>query len=309
MKSREWKQESVTQSEGPNRIPGCKRARIVIENIWEDRAEPSDGVGLQMTLLFFSSRAYRFRASNFFIAQFYSIADGVSRARPFCDREVIRNPEAWLVKVVCTLFFRSHSLNACFGYLSRNLNPSIAFEVIKRFRDPLLGLKFFEFSRTHLSINHTFNTYDLLVRNLCQMGLNDSAKTVFDCMRTDGILPDSSIVEILVSSYARLGKLDAAKNFLDEIHCYGIKVSPFVYNNFLNMLVKQNQVDEAVLLFREHLEPYFTPDVYTFNILIRGLCRIGETDKAFEYLQNMENFGCFPDIVSYNTLINGFCRV
>uniref|UniRef100_A0A0A0LES7 Uncharacterized protein n=1 Tax=Cucumis sativus TaxID=3659 RepID=A0A0A0LES7_CUCSA len=87
--------EPDTQSERPT---GCKQERIVIENIWEDRAEPNDGVGLQMTLLFFSSRAYRLRTSNFSIAQFYSLADSVSRARPFCDREIIRHSEAWLVK-------------------------------------------------------------------------------------------------------------------------------------------------------------------------------------------------------------------
>jgi pentatricopeptide repeat protein len=304
MKNRDSKQKLSRNS-------GHTHKRIVIENICEPRAEPSDGAALQMTLLFFTTRTPWVRASKVATAHFHSLAHGGCWSRPFNDKEVIlnRNSEAWFVKVVCTLFVRWHLSDTCLGYLRKNLTPLIAFEVVRRLNNPKLGLKFFEFSRESLSVSHSFNTYNLLMRSLCQMGLYDSAKMVFDCMRSDGHLPDSSIVGFLVSSYAQVGKFDLAKKLLAEVQFDEIGLSSFVYNKLLDELVKRNLVDEAVCLFREHMGSYFHLDTCTFNILIRGLCRIGGVDKAFVFFNDMGRFGCSPDVLTYNTLINGLCRV
>ncbi|KAM1528834.1 hypothetical protein ACFX1Z_018118 [Malus domestica] len=281
--------------------------RIFIENIYESSAEPRDGAAVQMTVLFFKARpTFWVRASKIAVSHFHNLAHGGARPRPLHDFEVTSNPEAWFVKVVCTLFLRSHSLDLV--YLSKNLSPSTAFEVIKRLNNPILGLKFFELSRVSLSVNHSVWTYNFLLRSLCQMGLQDSAKLVFDYMRSDGHTPDDSAVELLVSSYAQMGKLDNAEKFLGEVHCDEIRLTPFVYNNLFNVLVKQNKVDEAVCLFRKHMGSHCCPDSWTFNILIRGLCRVGEIGKAFELFSDMGSFGCYPDIVTYNTLITGLCR-
>ena len=302
--------ESKSKPNSKSGQPIRTQKRIVIENIYEDRAEPNDGAAVQMTLLFFTTRPFWVRASKIAIAHFNSLAHGGSRcSRPFPDREVISNSEAWLVKVVCTLFVRSQSLDTCWGYLSKNLTPSIAFEVIKRLNNPKLGLKFFELSRVNLSVNHTFRTYNWLMRSLCQMGYHDSAKFIFDCMRGDGHLPDNSVIEFLVSSYAQVGKLDIGEKLLDDLKCDDFRVSAVVYNSFLNVLVKRNQVAEAVCLFRKHMGSHFHPDTWTYNILIQGLCGIREVRTAFEFLDDMENFGCSPDIVTYNTLISGLCRI
>ncbi|KAG6723163.1 hypothetical protein I3842_03G195800 [Carya illinoinensis] len=311
MKSTESKQKPNTKSGRPSLNSGHNHERIVIENICEPRAEPSDGVALQMTLLFFTTRTPWVRASKVAIAHFHSLAQGVSWSRPFSDKEVIsnRSSDAWLVKVVCTLFIRSHLSDTCLGYLSKNLTPLIAFEVVRRLNNPKLGLKFFEFSRESLSVSHTLRTYNLLMRSLCQMGAYDSAKVVFDCMRSDGHLPDSSIVAFLVSSYTQVGKFDLAKKFLAEAQRDKVGLSIFVYNKLLDELVRWNMVDEAVCLFREHMELHSHPDTFTFNILIRGLCRMGEVDQAFVFFNDMGSFGCSPDAVTYNTLINGLCRV
>ncbi|KAL5572341.1 hypothetical protein UlMin_021938 [Ulmus minor] len=284
--------------------------RIFIENIYEKEAEPNDGVAVRMTILFFARRPFWVRFSKIAAANFHNLAHGGgSRTRPsFPEREVISNSEAWFVKVVCTLFLRSHPLDCCFGYLSKNLSSSIAFEVIKRLNNPKLGLKFFELTRVNLNVNHNFSTYNLLMRSLCQLGLHDSAKLVFDWMRSDGHSPDNSIIELMVSSYARVGNLHIAEKLLDEVQSDEFRVSSFVYNSLLSVLVKRNQVDEAVGLFKKRMVLHSDPDIWTFNILIRGLCGIGKLDSAFEFMNEMGNFGCPPDIVTVNTMINGLCR-
>lgn len=298
----------TTRESKPKPGVSSSQTRIVIENVYESRAEPNDGAAVQMSLLFFTTRPFWARASKIAVAHFNSLAQGGSRTRHLHDKEVMFNSEVWFSKVVCTLFIRSNAMDACLGYLSKNLNPSIAFEVIRRLKNPKLGLKFFEFSRVNLNLKHSVGSYDLLMRSLCQMGLHDSAKFVFDCMRNDGHFPNCSIIEILVSSFARAGRLEIGEKLLDELNYEDVKLNSLVYNSLLRVLVKRNQVAEAVCLFKKHCGSHFHPDVWTFNILIQGLCGVGDFQTAFEILKDMMESGCSPDTVTYNTLINGLSR-
>ncbi|CAA7039023.1 unnamed protein product [Microthlaspi erraticum] len=234
---------------------------------------------------------------------------GGAQSRPLQNntREVIHCPEAWLVKIVSTLFvYRVPDSDLCFCYLSKNLNPFIAFEVVKKLDNPHIGFRFWEFSRFKLNIRHSFNTYNLLTRSLCKAGLHDLAGKVFDCMKTDGVSPNRQLLSFLVASFAEKGKLHFATALL--LQSYEIEGSSMVVNSLLNTLVKLNRVEDAMDVFDKHLKFQSCIDTWTFNILIKGLCGLGNVDKALELLGEMSSFGCSPDIVTYNTLIGGFCK-
>ncbi|KAL5066417.1 hypothetical protein RYX36_028154 [Vicia faba] len=128
-------------------------------------------------------------------------------------------------------------------------------------------------------------------------------------MRSDGLFPDSRLLGFLVSSFAFVHRFDVSNKFIADALCNKVDVNVVVYNNFLNILVKCNRLDEAVSLFRELVRFDFDVDIFTFNILIQGFCVAGEIEEAFRFLNNMRSFGCYPDVVSYNTLIHGLCRI
>ncbi|KAL5768513.1 hypothetical protein ACOSP7_015059 [Xanthoceras sorbifolium] len=308
MKTKHLNQKPDSQS---NKKPGCSQTRDISVVFRGQKTEAANGVGFPMTLLFYVARPPRVRASTIAaIAHFHGLSSGGSR--PFNDGEVNyqNSHELWFVKVVCTLFVRSHCcLDTCVGYLNKNLTPLVSFEVLKRLNDPKLGLNFLEFTRVNLNLNHYFKTYNLLMRSLCEMGLHDSAKVVFDYMRSDGHFPNSPLIEFLVSSFTKVGKFHIIKGLLSQLQSEEVTVDIFTYNSLLNVLVKMNKVDEAVCMFKEHIGLYSRPDTWTFNILIRGLCKIGEVTKAFKCFHDMGSFGCSPDVVTYNTLITGMCRV
>ncbi|KAA8545549.1 hypothetical protein F0562_020333 [Nyssa sinensis] len=114
------------------------------------------------------------------------------------------------------------------------------------------------------------------------------------------------------ATYNLLLRFDIAKGLLVQAHSGpNVEISSYVYNNLLSLLVKQNRVDEAVSFFGEHILSWqhCCVDTWTFNIVIRGLCRVGEVDKAFGFFNDMGNFSCLPDVFTYNTLLNGLCRI
>lgn len=223
----------------------------------------------------------------------------------------------WFIKVVSTLCIHlSQSLSFLeTDYFRQNMSPFVAYGVVRTLNNPDLAFKFFHYSRLNLKLIHLESTFDLLLRSLCQKGLHDSAKVVYEYMRIDGLWPNSSALDLLVSSFANAGKFRPAEEILiaEAEFCNEKekRVSTFVYNNFLGILVKKNQINEAVGFFRGHALRLrsFDPDTCSFNTVVQGLCRNWMVEKAFELFDDMKNFDCCPDLVTYNTLINGFCRV
>lgn len=204
-------------------------------------------------------------------------------------------------------------------YFRHNLTPVVAYGVVHRIvsklNSPGLAFEFFRYSRQNLKLNHVESTFDILLRSLCQKGLHDSARIVYECMRIDGFWPNSSVLCLLVSSVANADNFRTAEEILIAEAEFCIekrkRISSFVYNDFLSILVSKDRIDEAVLFFREHILRLksFEPDTCSFNIVVRGMCCDNKVEKAFELFDVMRNFDCCPDLVTYNTLINGLCRV
>lgn len=226
------------------------------------------------------------------------------------DMGSIRRAEAWFIKIACTVFVRSNSLDRFFNYFSKHLTPSLVSEIVNRLSGaPSLGFRVVEFSREKLHTkNHPYCTYNVLLRSLCQSNLHGSAKLVYDWMRCDGQVPDNWLLGFLVSSYALVGRFDISKELLVDVQCSNVGVNAVVYNDLFNILIKQNRVGDAVALFWELIRLQYRPVTYTVNILVRGLCRAGEINEAFKLLGDLRGFGCLPDVVTYNTIIHGLCR-
>lgn len=261
---------------------------------------------------------HKVRASKLaFLGQSHSLSPSYSVVAGSHFREVIKNPsQRWFAKVISTVFcFQSHCFDSLShsDYLAKGLTPLIAFEVVRRLdcncRNPTLALRFLEFSRVNLNMIHTFGTYNYILRSLCQLGLHDSANLVLDWMIVDGYSLNSSFSGFLVGFFSDFGRFDIALKLLAQAECGEEEGIPFVYNKFLNCLVRQNRVDEAVSFFSEQMISKSCLDACSFNILIRGLCKTEQVDKAYKIFKEMVNFGLSPDVITYNTMIDGLCRV
>ncbi|KAK6143735.1 hypothetical protein DH2020_024083 [Rehmannia glutinosa] len=227
----------------------------------------------------------------------------------------------WFIKVVCTLCVRHSQSLAVFksDYFRDNLDPFVAYGVIdhiyNRLNNPNLAFSFFRYTRLSLNFIHSESAFDLLLRSLCRMSLHDSAKLVYDYMKTDDILPNNALLDFLISSFANAGKFRIAERILiakaELCNQRGETFSPSVCNKFLSLLISRNRVNEAVVLFRGRIlkSRSFAPDNCSFNTVMRGLCMSGKVEEAFDLFDVMWSFSCLPDIVTYNTLINGLCRV
>jgi pentatricopeptide repeat protein len=51
------------------------------------------------------------------------------------------------------------------------------------------------------------------------------------------------------------------------------------------------------------------PNVYSYNQLLKGICKANHPDKAYLFMVTMMNPKGFCDAVSYNTFIKEFCSI
>ena len=86
------------------------------------------------------------------------------------------------------------------------------------------------------------------------------------------------MIGFMISAFGSAVEFGMAKKLLAEVESDEVAVSILALNNLLNMMVKQNKLEEAISLYKENLGSNFCLDNWTFNILIRGLCRVGKVD-------------------------------
>ncbi|WJX66464.1 hypothetical protein P8452_51021 [Trifolium repens] len=77
----------------------------------------------------------------------------------------------------------------------------------------------------------------------------------------------------------------------------------YTYNMLIDGLCKEGRLKDAQVMFQDLLIKGYNVTVWTYNIMINGLCLEGLFDEAFALPQKMEENGCIPDVVTYQTII------
>ncbi|KAL6132774.1 hypothetical protein ACLB2K_065013 [Fragaria x ananassa] len=107
-------------------------------------------------------------------------------------------------------------------------------------------------------------------------------------------------------TFGLLGSLAEAKRKAGE---YGFRMTVFACNPLLRALVKEGEVGSVEYVYREMIRRRIKPNLYTFNMVIMGLCKVGKLEEAKDVVVNdMKAWGILPNVVSYNTLIDGYCK-
>ncbi|THG17115.1 hypothetical protein TEA_008193 [Camellia sinensis var. sinensis] len=114
-------------------------------------------------------------------------------------------------------------------------------------------------------------------------------------------------------------------NLLSRLKAHGYPVAPSLFSYIIRMfkrdvaldvesyrilmqgLCRKSQVNKAIDLLEDMLNKGFVPDTLSYTTLLNCLCR-KKLKEAYKLLCKMKVKGCNPDIVHYNTVILGFCR-
>ncbi|TMW89945.1 hypothetical protein EJD97_016421 [Solanum chilense] len=177
-------------------------------------------------------------------------------------------------------------------------------------------------------------THSMIMDGYCLRGEVDRARRIFDILIDKGIEPTIFSYNILINGYCKKKNLDEAMQLFGEISQKGLKPSIVTYNTILQGLFEVGRIGVAKQLFVE-ME---SPDLYMYgtlldgyfkyglveeamslfnklerkienvNIIINGLSKNGELDKAHAIFEKLSSMGLVPDVRTYTIMIAGFCQ-
>ncbi|KMT11850.1 hypothetical protein BVRB_5g105460 [Beta vulgaris subsp. vulgaris] len=130
-----------------------------------------------------------------------------------------------------------------------------------------------------------------------------------------GFTHDERTVKEMALVLVKANKLSNLWEFLREMsrrECcndHGLVTTKSV-TCLMKCLCEEGLVNEAVHAFYRMKQFHCKPDVYAYNTIIFGLCRVGFFKKAKHFLQQMElpGFRCPPDTYTYTILISSYCK-
>ncbi|KAL6496815.1 hypothetical protein OROHE_027297 [Orobanche hederae] len=185
-----------------------------------------------------------------------------------------------------------------------------------RFDDALKVLE--EMFETDASYPPNSNTAGLvfssiLKRNWCGRSItDDEIYNLVSSFRECGVILDGFLLTQIIMRFCRNGYCDKAWNVLHEgMMNPGADEEVASCNALLTGLGHIHDFSRMNLLMKEMKERGIKPNVVTYGIMIKHLCKFRRIDEALEVLEKMRDgkLGVEPDTVIYNTLIDGLCKV
>ncbi|KAJ8548055.1 hypothetical protein K7X08_021291 [Anisodus acutangulus] len=180
-------------------------------------------------------------------------------------------------------------------------------------------------------------SYNILIHGLSVAGAMEEALEFTDDMEKHGLEPNQVTYNVLAKGFHLLGMMNGVWKFVNEMLHKGINPDIFTctmlicgyYNDegikvredtrfhasdisdtmLLSSLCKSGRFDEALNLFHEIESSGHKPDPIMYSILIRGLCKRGLVEMAFQLYKDM--LCCkriLPNIVAHRSILKSFCE-
>jgi pentatricopeptide repeat protein len=111
----------------------------------------------------------------------------------------------------------------------------------------------------------------------------------------------------LISSLGKDGNLQEVMQAFQLVKKSGAPLTPFLYNCLMEACIKCNDVDSAIQYFAE-MKASMTPDIASFNTVMKGYLIQGNTEAGFATIQEMKATGIIPPRNTFHALCRAVCQ-
>lgn len=134
--------------------------------------------------------------------------------------------------------------------------------------------------------------------------INRAIETLYD-MPKYNVWPSVKCFNYVLNLLVSWKLFDAVREVYMRGPQLGIEIDACCLNILIKGLCKNGSLEAAFQLLDEFPKQRCRPNVKTFSTLMHGLCEQGKVDDAKALLDRMENEGIFPDTITFNILISG----
>ncbi|XP_050226445.1 putative pentatricopeptide repeat-containing protein At5g08310, mitochondrial [Mercurialis annua] len=156
----------------------------------------------------------------------------------------------------------------------------------------------------------TAGALGFFIRCLGDVSLADEANFLFDQVKTMGLcIPNSYSYNCLLEAFSSSSSncVDLVEMRLKEMRDHGFSFSKYTLTPVLQVYCNAGKFDEALNVFNE-IHSHGWVDEYIISILVLSFCKLGHVDKAFEFVERMEELNFRLTEKTFCNLIHGFVR-
>ncbi|XP_048335799.2 pentatricopeptide repeat-containing protein At2g17670 [Ziziphus jujuba] len=166
--------------------------------------------------------------------------------------------------------------------------------------------------KTEPSFSPDRSTYHILLAQSCKASDSTLASThqALNLMVTSGFNPDKVTTDIAVRSLCLSGRIDHAVELVKELSLKHSVPDTYTYNFLIKHLCKFRALS-AVYNFIDEMRSSFDtkPDLVTYTILIDNVCNSKNLREATRLVDVLAEEGFKPDCFVYNTIMKGYCML
>ncbi|KAL1803957.1 hypothetical protein DCAR_0935640 [Daucus carota subsp. sativus] len=196
------------------------------------------------------------------------------------------------------------ALNDCGVAVSNDLVD----QLLKRFsKNWIMAFGYFKWAQMQEGFKHFPHSYNMMIDIL---GKSKKFDLMWEMVEEMDQLGGHVTFDTLTKVMRRLAKackysdvIEAFRN-MDQ---FQLKRDVVTLNVLIDILAKEGTVELAQDMYNE-FRNQITPDRVTYNVLIRGWCKVGNMDKARQIMEEMQKSGVCPDVISYTPFINAYCH-
>lgn len=161
----------------------------------------------------------------------------------------------------------------------------------------------------HIKPPPTVIHFTQLLTALVKMKHYSLVLSLFRDMRNLSIPVNIVTFSTAINCCCHMNRLDYAFSLLGMIIKCGFTPNDFTYTIIIRGLISRDEAVEAESLFKKLVRfKDIQHNVVTYNTIIDGLCKKGHTYMAITLFKYMQRKGCKPNIVTYSILIDSLCK-
>ncbi|KAJ4782537.1 Pentatricopeptide repeat-containing protein [Rhynchospora pubera] len=150
-------------------------------------------------------------------------------------------------------------------------------------------------------------TYDVYISGLCRAGMLAEAFNQVGTMRKKGLQPTIKTLNILFDCLCRdPSTVYKAKDLLERSGELEWEVDSFFYNTLMSRLIEMGQPVSFLKPLTDMVKKGIKPDICSFTILARGLCKAGKFKMAKFIITSPK---IEVDVTAYNSLLHELYKV
>ncbi|XP_038894405.1 pentatricopeptide repeat-containing protein At1g30610, chloroplastic isoform X2 [Benincasa hispida] len=158
-------------------------------------------------------------------------------------------------------------------------------------------------------------TYKVLVNTLWKEGKTDEAVLAIENMERRGIVGSAALYYDFARCLCSAGRCKEALMQMEKICKVATKPLVVTYTGLIQACLDSKDIRSAVYIFN-HMKTFCSPNLVTYNMLLKGYLEHGMFEEARELFQNLSEHGrnistvsdyrdrVLPDIYMFNTMLD-----